>query len=174
MVDCPGGGSKFGCPVAQWAHWDKPARACSEMAISSSKQSKERSAGCWDPPQGIRLLLGRSIPGCVEREAAPGPAGKGEARRRGGKSVRVEQRRVNGKGKEGKRKEGKAEPGEGRGEGDEAALRTSHGAPGGILRPRRGTWRGGVGAARGAERGEGRSRGEKQRGESSVPRPGRF
>lgn len=133
MVDCPGGGWKFGCPVAQWAHWDKPARACSEMAISSSKQSKERSAGCWDPFQGISLLLGRSIPGVWRGRLRQ--ARRGEARRRGGKSVRVEQRRVNGEGKEGKRKEGKAEPGEGRGEGDEAALRTSHRAPVGSFDP---------------------------------------
>ena len=108
-MDCPGEGSKFGCPAAQWAHWDKPARAYLEMAISSSKQSKERSAGCWDPSQGISLL-GRSRPGCVEREAARG--GEGRSKKVGRKErLRVEERRVNGK-----RKEGKGRRSQGRGE----------------------------------------------------------
>lgn len=115
MVDCPGGGSKFGCPVAQWAHWDKPARACSEMAISSSKQSKERSAGCWDPPQGIRLLLGRSIPGCVEREAAPGGEGRSKKAGRKERKSRAEESKWKGKGGKEKGREGGARGGARRG-----------------------------------------------------------
>lgn len=108
-----------------------------------------------------------------------GVCGEGGCSRQGGeKQEGGEERAFKSRGEKSKWKEkgreGKAEPGEGRGDGDEVALRTSHGAPGGILHSRRGTWRGGVGAAGGAKRGEGRSRGEKQRGESSAPRPGGF
>lgn len=108
-----------------------------------------------------------------------GVCGEGGCSRQGGeKQEGGEERAFKSRGEKSKWKEkgreGKAEPGEGRGDGDEVAPRTSHGAPGGILHSRRGTWRGGVGAAGGTERGEGRSRGEKQRGESSAPRPGGF